>query len=549
MAKVIKYHFYLKDRNSTKPTPINFSVSAGGMRKRAGIGESILPQWWDEENECAIESTRQKKAERALSKRVNKNLNRLRSELDDLFRDYNAIEKLTPNHTDGEDYLLNLFADALNIINGQLVSEEKEDKESRKTPTKFFEEFIERWSREPNQRTGIVPKEETIWNYKNTLRRYKDYIADNQLKDSFAIFDGTFQAKFDEYLMNEQELSMNSIVGTHSQLKTMLREAKSQKYLHNDAFLHWSSKTINFTHVYLTDDELNRLFNLKLTDEIRKENNIGSESHIEETLDLFIISARTGLRFSDLCHIDTALWNMEEGKETLTILVQKTSDRLSIPLHHQVIAIYNKYGGNIPVPVDKSRYNEQIRLCAKIAGINQPIETFVWEKGRPVFKVKEKHELISSHTGRRSFATNLYLVCKSPHYVMNLTGHKTEENFKRYICVDQAEMAEVVRKYINLDKSTDAETTEAFEQFVRTLKKDAVTIHEQEKEITGLQRKVESQKMMTAIEEMQKQDAQAEAENQRVAWGMGLSLEEYENVKQQQDDLAAIIEQQQELGE
>ena len=132
---------------------------------------------------------------------------------------------------------------------------------------------------------------------------------------------------------------------------------------------------------------------------------------------------------------------------------------------------------------------------------------------------------------------------------MNLTGHKTEENFKRYICVDQAEMAEVVRKYINLDKSTDAETTEAFEQFVRTLKKDAVTIHEQEKEITGLQRKVESQKMMTAIEEMQKQDAQAEAENQRVAWGMGLSLEEYENVKQQQDDLAAIIEQQQELGE
>ena len=549
MSKAVKYHFYLKDKNSSKPTPINFSVSVGGTRKRMGIGESILPQWWDDENECAIESTRQKKAEKALSKRVNKNLMRLRDELDDLFADFNAIDKLTPNHTQGEDYLITLFEKVEGIISGQIEEENKEEKEARKTPTQFFEEFIDRWSHSPNRRTGIVPKEETIWNYQNTLRRYKDFISDNNLKDTFAIFNEDFQAKFDDYLLNEQELAMNTIVGSHSQLKTMLRVAYDKGLLRDPAFLHWTSKTINFTHVYLTDDELNRLFNLKLTKEIRKENNIGKESHIEETLDLFIISARTGLRFSDLCHIDTALWNMEEGKETLTILVQKTSDRLSIPLHHQVIAIYNKYGGNIPVPVDKSRYNEQIRLCAKIAGINQPIESFVWEKGRPVFKVCEKHELISSHTGRRSFATNLYLVCKSPHYVMNLTGHKTEENFKRYICVDQAEMAEVVRKYINLDKNVDAESTEAYERFVRTLKKDAVTIHEQEKEITGLQRKVESHKMMTAIEEMQKQEAQAEVENQRVAWGMGLSLEEYENVKQQQDEISAIIEQQQELGE
>ena len=544
MAKVIKYHFYLKDKNSSKPTPINFSVSAGGGRKRIGIGESILPQWWDDEKECAIESTRQKKTERALSKRVNKNLKRLRTELDTLFADYNAVDKLTPNHTEGEDVLLTLFMKAADIINGQIETEAKEEQDARKSPTQFFEEFIERWSHSPNNRTGIVPKAETIWNYQNTLRRYKEYINDNQLKDTFAIFDEDFQAKFDDYLLNEQELAMNTIVGSHSQLKTMLRVAYSKGLLRDDSFLRWTSKTINFTHIYLTDDELNRLYNLKLTKEIRKKNNVGDESHIEESLDLFIVSSRTGLRYSDLRHLNTALWNMEEGKETLTILIQKTNDRLSIPLHHQVIAIYNKYNGNMPVVVDKSRYNEQIRLCAKIAEINQPIQAFVWEKGRPAFKVFEKHELISSHTGRRSFATNLYLVCKSPHYVMNLTGHKTEENFKRYICINQKEMAEVVRKYINLDKNVDAETTEAYEMFVRTLKQDAVTIHEQEKEITGLQQQVESQKMMTAIEEMQKQDAQSEAEKQRIAWGMGLTLEEYDNVKQQEDEISSIIENQ-----
>lgn len=544
MAKVIKYHFYLKDKNSTKPTPINFSVSAGGMRKKMGIGESIHPQWWDEENECAIESSRQKKAEKALAKRVNKNLKRLRPELDNLFADYNAVDKLTPNHTQGEDMLLTLFDKVEDVINGQIETETKEEKEARKTPTQFFEEFIERWSHSPNPRTGVVPKSDTIWNYQNTLRRYKDYIADNNLKDTFAIFNEDFQAKFDDYLINEQELAMNTIVSSHSQLKTMLKVAYDKGLLRDSSFLRWTSKTINFSNIYLNDDELNRLYALTLTKQMRKENNVGRESHIEESRDLFIITARTGLRFSDLRHIDTATWNMEEGKETLTILVQKTNDRLSIPLHRQVIDLYNKYDGVLPLPVDKSKYNEHVRLCAKLAGITEIIETFVWEKGRPAIKAKPKYELISSHTGRRSFATNLYLVCKSPHQVMNLTGHKTEENFKRYICVSQAEMAEVVRKYINLDKNDEAEDNESFERFVRTLREDSLIIEKQKETITGLEQAVQSQKMMTAIEEMQKQDAQAEAENQRNAWSMGLSLEEYEAVKQRGDEIVASIEHQ-----
>ena len=280
MAKVIKYHFYLKDKNSLKPTPINFSVSAGGVRKRMGIGESILPQWWDDENECAIESSRQKKTEKALAKRVNKNLRRLRDELDNLFEEYNAIDKLTPNHTQGEDYVLMLFEKVEGIISGQIETETEEEKESRKTPTQFFEEFIARWSHSPNKRTGVVPKADTMWNYQNTLRRYKDFIADNDLKDSFALFNEDFQSKFDDYLMNEQELAMNTIVSSHSQLKTMLKVAYEKGLLRDSSFLQWTSKTINFTHVYLSDEELNRLYNLKLTKKLRQENNISDVNHV-----------------------------------------------------------------------------------------------------------------------------------------------------------------------------------------------------------------------------------------------------------------------------
>ncbi len=539
MSKKLTYHFYLKNKNSTKPTPINFAVNAGGYRKKMGIGESILPRWWNEESESAIESNLQKKAERALAKRVNKNLNKLRSELDTLFEEYNAIDKLTPNHTEGEDYVQTLFEKASSIITGAIEDEAKDEEAARKTPTQFFNEFIEQWSHSPNRRTGIVPKKETIWNYKNTVRRYTDYIEDSGEKDSFAIFNEDFQAKFDDYLMNEQELAMNTIVGSHSQLKTMLKRAYEKGLLRDPAFLHWTSKTINFTHVYLNDEELNRIFNLQLTDEVREENKIGQESHIEESRDLFIISARTGLRYSDLRNLSTATWNLKDGKETITILVQKTSDRLVIPLHHQVIALYHKYDGALPKPVDKSKYNEHIRLCAKLANINQVIQLFQWEKGRPVLNTKLKFELVSSHTGRRSFATNLYLVCKKPHQVMALTGHKTEESFKHYICVNQAEMAEVVRKYINLDKNVEFEDDETYQKFISTVREDTRTIDNQQKEISLLEDRVKNMKFFAEVEKKELEDTIA---SQRFALGIGLTLDQYEEAKRQSDIIAGAVD-------
>ena len=125
MAKDIKYHFYLKDINSTTPTPINFVLSKGYFRKKVGIGESILPQWWDIETESAIEDSRQKKAEKALSKRVNRNLKHLRELLDEILEEYCGLDKLTPNHTEGDDYIQELFNKAKSIILGNAEEEQK----------------------------------------------------------------------------------------------------------------------------------------------------------------------------------------------------------------------------------------------------------------------------------------------------------------------------------------------------------------------------------------------------------------------------------------
>lgn len=67
----------------------------------------------------------------------------------------------------------------------------------------------------------------------------------------------------------------------------------------------------------------------------------------------------------------------------------------------------------------------------------------------------KKWEMISSHTARRSFATNEYLAGTPTLTIMAITGHKTEKSFLRYIKLTSAEHAKLLRAH--WDKRKEAE--------------------------------------------------------------------------------------------
>ena len=62
----------------------------------------------------------------------------------------------------------------------------------------------------------------------------------------------------------------------------------------------------------------------------------------------------------------------------------------------------------------------------------------------------EKWQLVSSHTGRRSFASNAYSMGIPAVTIMAITGHKTEAAFLKYIKITKEQhakkMAEAWRK-------------------------------------------------------------------------------------------------------
>jgi hypothetical protein len=56
----------------------------------------------------------------------------------------------------------------------------------------------------------------------------------------------------------------------------------------------------------------------------------------------------------------------------------------------------------------------------------------------------EKKDLLSTHTARRSFATNAYLSRSMQVYeIMNCTGHKSESSFLKYLKLDGMDHAKL----------------------------------------------------------------------------------------------------------
>ena len=127
----------------------------------------------------------------------------------------------------------------------------------------------------------------------------------------------------------------------------------------------------------------------------------------------------------------------KDDKFLLEFTQKKTGKIMTIPLLKQVREILDKRNGEFPRPLPDPKYNEYIKYVCKKAGLKEE----VWgskkvEVAEKQFRKKsdfyEKWKLVSSHIGRRSFATNYYGEVPLSH-LKTITGHHTERNFMAYL--------------------------------------------------------------------------------------------------------------------
>lgn len=251
---------------------------------------------------------------------------------------------------------------------------------------------------------------------------------------SFEGFDKNTLTAFQTYL-TKKGLANNTVIRYLRMLYVFLRFAEDSCGLEvNQAFRKFKTHANKKDVVVLNEQEIERIWNYQCDnpyeDNVRK---------------LFLIGLHTGLRFSDYSTLST--WNFDKANGVLNLIQQKTGARVTLPLHPRLAQMLETEA--LPHEISNQKFNEYLKkLMAKI-GFNQIIEVKKIIGGKRVIEHHPKWELISSHTARRSFATNLYKQGINPSIIMLCTGHHDLGSFMKYIVLDNDDKLQVVRNLWN----------------------------------------------------------------------------------------------------
>ena len=118
---------------------------------------------------------------------------------------------------------------------------------------------------------------------------------------------------------------------------------------------------------------------------------------------MFLVGCYTGLRYSDYSILKPE--NIREGFIQITQI--KTKDLVVIPVHDAVNRIIAQYGGWLPKSISNQKTNDYLKDIGEMTPCLSKEVTRSFTKERKQQQTRHtKWELLTTHTARRSFATN-----------------------------------------------------------------------------------------------------------------------------------------------
>lgn len=405
--KISEPKFLLKEPKSDKKTPINLIVRFNNERLVYSTGESIHPSNWDFADQRALLSKKHPE-----HTQMNFWFGKLEFEVKDIFRNL-KIEGVTPT-VDEVKSLLTIR------LNDKPISP-KQDLFS------FIEKYIEDASR--------IKKNTTIKVYNTVFTRLKEYSLLKKTKLNFNHIDLEFYSFYTQYMTMNLGYAQNTIAKHIRTLKVFLNAATESGDNKNLIFRSkkFRKPTEDVTKIYLTESEIDKIYNLDLS----------TNDRLEKVRDAFIVGCYSGLRFSDFTELKTE--NIQT--DLIKIKTKKTGETVFIPFKGRLVEIYRKYNSNFPSSISNQKMNEYLKEIAELADINDVVVISKSLGGKRVDQIYKKYELVTTHCARRSFATNAYLSKIPAINIMKITGHKTEKVFMGYIRFSQEENANALKNH------------------------------------------------------------------------------------------------------
>lgn len=439
----MKTLFFLKD-SSKKKSAINAIIRFKGQRYKLATGISVETAYWDTDQKRA-----KLKKEYPDAEVINICLSRFDRKMDELLEKC-LLEKVVPTLQELKTALIDNENDPVKII----VPEQK------KEPQLFLDFFKSYY--EENYSGQTFNKYKTTYNwlvrYEKTFRRklsfdninldfythFKKWVLSSSYKPKKHAEPVNYSLNYFGSLIKCIKKIMNA-TGPHSRLK-----------LHdNIEFKHEDFKVEHETAdtIYLSIDELQKLHRFKpdvyniapIIHDLRVENRLRKVSALNNAKNKFLIGAFTALRVSDFNRLSEVNF-----KENFIRIKPKKGTRKNedvvIPIHPIIREILDN-DFDIRTKISDQNINQHIKEVCQLIGLDEMVSVTRTEGSSIVERTSRKYELVTSHTARRSGATNMYLAGIPSISIMKITGHKTEKSFLKYIKISQEENARLLAQH------------------------------------------------------------------------------------------------------
>lgn len=416
----MKMTFLISRKEVETSSVILAAIRYKNYRINYSTGVSVPPEFWDSANRKVRESKYFPEY-----RTFNQRLIKFRAKVTDRFYQFlNENDEMIPDPRE--------FKQLLDVVfkrNNQKVKKYY-------TFLEYLQEIIDQSKSgiRIHPKTGKPISEQTIKTYATTQKHLTEFSKVKKRELQFDDIDLDFYEDYKAYLIRKKLLS-NNTVGKHIQIiKLVMNEANERGITSN--LKHKSKRFFvikeNTDNIFLNENEIVQI--------ARKD--FSGKRNLEITRDLFVVGCMTGLRYSDFSNLQPE--QIKNG--FINVTQDKTGGQVVIPVHPLVRQFLAKYNDKLPKAYCNQKTNQYLKqIGEEIECLNIPVSKEYTKGGQTIISNSKKWELITTHTARRSFATNEIKKGTPVLVVMAITGHKTEKAFWGYIKLAKSDYAVMLK--------------------------------------------------------------------------------------------------------
>lgn len=401
---------FLRSGNPDRRRSLVFILLVNRKRIWLKTGIKLFQHEWDEENEVVLLNKElPKETAKAAQSILQERLNAKREKLTKFLFELEHVHKIKPT----AEFIQTRWDKS---------SEDSNYKKIAALPRLY--EYVEYYQK---KFAGKKSK-----GYLRNFKQTRDYFFNYNPKATFEDVNESFVSSYLDYLVSRR-LDNITINKDLKRVKTLLKEAKREGYRFDEQALQVRFKSYSKRKFYLTWAEVELIEKFQPLEE-----------HVVYK-DFFLFECYTGLRHSDVFNLKMESFITQAKKLFLDFNSIKTRANQNIPLNPKAIGIAKKYGYKLP-RLYQHDVNEKIKLIGRAAGVKGTFTVTKFIGIERIDETFERWEMISNHTGRRTFAKHWISQGGDIGLLSRYLGHSSIAQTWEYVGYDVEEMGEEIEK-------------------------------------------------------------------------------------------------------